>query len=151
MLPQPDPRAVGAQIEKLRDVLDNIQQLPTPKFTPLVMERETVVCQCGKRRLISPEMFFLTGAIDPTGKPIQAVEPLCSDCLKDYAGTARVVCVKCEPPRVVARWAPNTDPVTGLVISAERTYHANGCVVCKPQGRSVLIEQYILLQRLKKV
>jgi hypothetical protein len=148
---QPDPRAVGAQIEKLRETVNALQSLPAPRFTPVVLERETVACQCGKRRLITPEMFFSTGAIYPDGKPIQAVEPLCPDCLNDYAGTARVVCVHCTPPRVVARWAPNTDRVTGLVISAERTYHTNGCPVCKPEGSSVLIEQHILLKRLKKV
>ena len=148
---QPDPRAVGAQIEKLRETVDLLQHMPAPRYTPVVLERETVACQCGKRRLISPEMFFSTGAIDPAGNPIRAVEPLCPDCLKDYAGTARVVCVNCAPPRVVARWAPNTDRVTGLVVAADRTYHTNGCPACRPGERSVLIEQHILLQRLKKV
>jgi len=151
MAPQPDPRTIGANIEKLRATMDMLQDLPAPRFTPAVLELETVVCQCGKRRLISPEMFFKTGAIDLEGKPMQAVEPLCPECLKDYAGTARVVCVNCKPPRVVARWAPNTDPITGLVVAPDRTYHASGCASCRPNERTVLIEQHILLQRLNKV
>ena len=136
-------KELGIQIEKMRG--------DPPKYTPAFMERETVVCECGKRRVIAPDMFFPTGVNYPgTGQPILAIDPLCPECQKELAGTARLVCVTCSPPRVFMRLKPRTDPVTGLVITPSRVYHTARCAVCVPGATtSELIEQKILLQRKK--
>jgi hypothetical protein len=126
--------------DQLLELVDAIQRVEPPRWTPLAMETDQATCHCGKRHDITPEMWVETGVR-------RALDPACPDCARSFRGTARVVCVVCRPPRVVARMGPGTDPKTGLVIRAGGFYHIDGCPACKPGVlQSLLIEQVIALK-----
>lgn len=147
MNPQPDSSEVG----KLMSMFSVLDRMDKPKFTPDFMEKRMVVCpSCGKRREILDAELFATGLTSRVGTPVRAVDPTCAGCLSNVAKTARLVCLSCEPPRVIARIAPHVDRKTGLRFQAERCYHANGCPACKPGQVTQMIEQLVMIHRQAK-
>lgn len=124
--------------------------LDVPKYGPEYLTKNTIQCTCGKIRTITPDMFFFTGLVLNDGTKVAAIEHLCSDCASAYAGTAKLICLKCRPRRVIARIAPNRDPKTGLEFRADRCYHASGCPACEPSGKSFMLEQAVLLRKQMK-
>lgn len=147
MNPPPDPREV-ARLMEMFTLLDRLDQ---PKFTPEFMEKRMVTCpSCSRRREILDAELFPTGLSSRAGTPVRAVDPTCPSCQSNLKGTAKLVCLSCEPPRVIARIAPNTDKKTGLRFRADRCYHANGCPACRPGQVTQIIEQLVMIHRQSK-
>jgi hypothetical protein len=137
-----------AEMAKLAEMVQLLQRVDRPLYTPEFMRKNMIQCTCGKIRVIGPDSFFPTGFVWRNGTRLQAVEHLCPDCAKEYAGTAKLVCIRCSPARVIARIAPGRDAKSGLEFRVDRCYHASGCPVCQHNGEpSIMIEQAVMLAR----
>lgn len=139
---------MNAPPEKMTELVNLLTlagQLEPPKYTPEYLQNNTVQCSCGKVRVITPDMFFATGLVLKDGTRVMALEHLCPSCVQAYHGTARLVCLRCRPRRVIARIAPHRDPKSGLEFKLDRCYHATGCPACEPTGKSQMVEQAVML------
>lgn len=138
-------RELGKLIGMVEQMRHHLSQ--PVRYGPESLDQLTVPCAgpgCNRRLPIGPELYINTGVR-------QALDPTCPECRKLLRDRARVVCVNCRPPHVVGRLTPGRDPRSGLVISADRVYHCNGCAVCQPGlERSQLLEQVIALGKQNK-
>jgi hypothetical protein len=103
--------------------------------------KSTIKCVCGKEKHITDLERIETGVVTATSN-------VCRDCKagqRHDRTTVRIVCIPCK--LVVARMAPRKD-IDGFQFEANRTYHIDGCLVCKPgHTDSTILEQKIYQNR----
>lgn len=143
----PDPR----DVQRLNEMFTLMTRLEKPRFTPEFMEKSMLTCpHCNQRRELTEAELFPTGLRLRNGMPVRAADPTCANCRPTLAGTARLVCLQCKPPRVIARIAPGRDRKTGLRFEADRCYHATGCPVCRPGQVTQMLEQLVMIHKQSK-
>lgn len=85
------------------------------------LDASTIRCACNRVVSCGAVQIINTGQMD-------AVEPVCQPCIRDFAGQARLVCVRCKS--VIGWLPPQVDP-HGFRIEADKCYHVRACAVCK--------------------
>lgn len=105
-----------------KDLVDLVRRLGHPT-SPVAADFDPDNIRCACNKLVPCENAALcnTGIMD-------GVEPVCPPCRGDFAGQARLFCVRC---RMVIGWMePQTDP-HGFKIEPDKFYHVAECAVCK--------------------
>lgn len=90
---------------------------------------------------------FLMGPF--VGEPDQ----ICPECWTTYGDTARVVCVRCQPPVTICRLVPKVLE-NGFYIRPKSVLHSNACNVCKPglnESSIIEIEEWERIRKPKTI
>jgi hypothetical protein len=128
---------------RLNKELEMIAKLPPPRLAAENFDLLSLVCVCGKRRIISDQQIIDTGVV-------RVPDSLCPDCKKEVGDYSHIVCVRCK--RVVASCKPHRE-TDGFVYERGRYYHTRDCPVCseelrKAQTKVAIVEKHIFRKKL---
>lgn len=106
------------------------RDLPPVEEKGLLVTDTMDTCVCGKQVNLDPD----TLTVIDTGL-FKTLNNVCRGCKagSDIDRThARLVCARCK--RVLAHPEPMKDPKSGFAFEAGRSYHTDGCALCKPSA-----------------